>query len=481
MKNYPLENFRTSFEKNTDFCEKTFTLFGHEITLAFMDSMTSKNNLGLLVIKPILSVTELPEDENDLLEYLEKSVVFAPETETVTDIADAKIKLLGGFVIIFADSCSSMLCIDIKQFEYRSTESTDTEITEYGSRETFVEVLNSNISMVTRRLKTDKLCFEEVQMGEESNSRVVVAYLSNRAEKNIVDKIKSLLENAEMQNVLESGYLKDILSDNKKSIFNTVGMTVRPDVCCSKLSEGRVAVMTDGSPEALFVPYLMIEHFQTPDDYINRPYFAFFSRMLKIVSAAVAILLTAVYIALVQFNPEVIPSKLLYNIIDSNTATPFSVATEAIFIMFLYELMREAGLRLPKSMGQSVSIVGSLVIGDAAITSGIVGAPTVIISAIAAIASFITPELHSQISLLRILFIIVAAASGIYGLSVVCMALLISVCSVKSYGVPIMAPVAPLDIFSMRDTVVRQNWKKLGRKNVRLEKLRGSEDANNER
>ncbi|MGN1080746.1 MAG: spore germination protein [Acutalibacteraceae bacterium] len=480
MENRTLNEFRSAFENNSDFGEKTFTLFGHDITIVFLDSMTSKSNMGLLVIKPLLEAGELPEDEGELLDYIEKSVIFAPETRFIEDIEEAKIMFMSGYAVIFADSDSRMLFVDMKDFEFRSTESPDTEITEFGSRETFVEVLNKNISMMTRRLKTNNLKFEDVQIGRESHNKAVVCDLENRAPQKTVNKIKELLENADMGNVMEAGYLKEILADSNKSIFSTIGMTIRPDICCSKITEGRVAVLVDGSPEALYAPYLMIEHFQTPDDYINRPYFAFFVRMLKVFSALISVLLTGIYIALVQFNPEVIPSALLYNIIDSNAATPFSVTTEAVFMMLLYELMREAGLRLPKSMGQSVSIVGSLVIGEAAVSSGIVGAPTVIIAAIAAIASFVIPDLHNQISLLRIAFIIVGAVSGIYGIAVACAALLVSICSVKSFGVPIMSPVAPLDAFGMRDTFYREGWRKLGRRSARIQNMRGSDGADNE-
>ena len=469
-------DFKESLLDNEDVKFRHFCIFGHSIHLVFLDSMTSKTDLGHLVIRPMLSATELPEDEEMLLEYLENSVISAADTKVIYDIEKAKQQLFGGCALIFAGNLSKVLYADIRMYPFRAVSSPDIEVSEYGSRESFIEVLNVNISMITRRLKTDTLRFENLNVGSTTNTRVVLCYLEDKAPKKLVDEMLKTLVSSNLSEIFEAGSLKEILQKRENTLYNTLGMTVRPDVLSSKLSEGRVAVMAEGSPEAVFAPYLLIEHLQTPDDYVNRPYFALLTRTVKLISIMLSIGLIGTYIALAQYNPEVFPSSIIYSIMNSAVSTPFSAATESVFLLLLYEMMREAGMRLPKSMGQSVSIVGSLVIGEAVVSAGLIGAPTVIVCALSAIASFITPDLYNQTSVLRILYIIVGTVSGIYGIALLSVFLFVGLCSVKSFSVPIVSPFAPFDKKGIRDSLFRFNYKKLGKKTADVNSFTGSDD-----
>lgn len=471
MNNNFFEIFKEDVKQNQDVKFRKFALFGHNIHLCFLDSMTSKTDLGHLVVLPLINAEELPEDEEILLEYLENSIICAADTKVIYSLDKAKAQLFGGSALIFTENTKKVLYADIRTYPYRSVDSPDIEVSEYGSRESFIEVLNVNISLITRRLNTDFLRFENLKVGSDTNTRVVLCYLEDKADKKLIDAVRERIQNAGVKNLFESGSLKEILEQNKTTLYNTVGMTVRPDVLASKLSEGRVAVMAEGSPEALFAPYLLIEHLQTPDDYVNRPYFAFLTRSVKLISVILSIALVGFYIALAQYNPEVFPSSIIYSIMNNAVSTPFSAATESVFLLFLYEIMREAGMRLPKSMGQSVSIVGSLVIGEAVVSAGLIGAPTVIVCALSAISSFITPELYNQTSVLRIIFIVVGAVSGIYGLALVSVFLFISLCSVKSFSVPIVSPFLPFDKRGVRDSLFRFGFKKLNKDKVNVNNL----------
>lgn len=475
MNNKLFDNIKLSFKDNQDVKYREYTLFGHEIEVVFLDSMTSKPDMGHLVLRPLVLAPTLPAEEELLLDYLKNSVILAPDTDVTDDEEKIKQQLLGGCALIFAGSVQKALYADVRMYPFRAVMPPDIETTEYGSRESFIEVMNVNISMITRRLKTDALRFENIFVGKETNTRVVVCYLEDRVSKKLLENVRKKLNCAEFQALLESGSLKEVFESGNRSLYNTVGMTVRPDVLCSKIAEGRVAVMSDSSPEALFLPYLLIEHLQTPDDYINRPYFAFLTRTVKLISVILSITLVGTYIALAQYNPEVFPSAIIYSIMDAASSTPFSAATESVFLMLLYEMMREAGMRLPKSLGQSVSIVGSLVIGEAVVTAGLIGAPTVIVCALSAISSFIVPDLYSQTSVLRIVYIIVGTASGIYGIALISALLIVSLCSVKSAGVPIVSPFAPLDKTALRDSLFRANWKRLGKRSLSITDLSGSD------
>ncbi len=468
--------FKESLSDNEDVKFRDFCIFGHNIHLVFLDSMTSKTDLGHLVIRPLLSAAELPEEEDQLLEYLENSVISAADTKVIYDINKAKQQLFGGCALIFAENVKKVLYADIRMYPFRAVAPPDIEVSEFGSRESFIEVLNVNISMITRRLRTDKLRFENLNVGSTTNTRVVLCYLEDKAPKRLVEEVRKKILSANFEELFEAGSLKEVLQNKKHTLYNTLGMTVRPDVLSSKISEGRVAVMAEGSPEAVFAPYLLVEHLQTPDDYINRPYFALLTRTVKLISIIISIVLVGTYIALAQYNPEVFPSSIIYSIMNNAVSTPFSTATESVFLLLLYEMMREAGMRLPKSMGQSVSIVGSLVIGEAVVTAGLIGAPTVIVCALSAISSFITPDLYNQTSVLRILYIITGTASGIYGIALLSVFLFVCLCSVKSFSVPIVSPFAPLDKKGIRDSIFRVGYGRLGKKTADVNSLAGSEE-----
>ena len=265
------------------------------------------------------------------------------------------------------------------------------------------------------------------------------------------------------------------LDSNVKSFFTATGCTERPDTLCSKLLEGRVGVIVDGSPYAIFVPYLFSDSFSTVDDYDNRPFYATLNRLLKYFSFCISVVLPGFYVATGTFHQELIPTSLLYTIAAAEASTPFSLMQEAVLVLVLYEIMREAGLRLPKSIGHAVSIIGALVIGDAVVNAGLVGAPMLVVVAVTAIASYVIYPLYESISVLRIIFILLGGLTGIYGIALGICVLCVNICAVNPYGVPFSAPISPLSVRSMGDVFIRQNWKKLVKHGFKIQNLRGAD------
>ena len=237
--------------------------------------------------------------------------------------------------------------------------------------------------------------------------------------------------------------------------------------------EGRIGIIVDGTPSALVIPHLFVENFQSVDDYSNRPYFASIIRLLKYLSYLSAILFPAIYIALVNFHPDYFPKTLYKNIKESIDHTPLPLMLEVLFIDFVYEIMRESGLRLPKVLGHAVSIVGALVIGDCAISAGIIGAPTLMSVAIAAICSYVVPDLYPQITVLRLSFIVVAGLLGIFGIAVLCTVVLVFMCSKSTLGVVYVSPISPFSKRFMRDVFVRMGWKKLSQYDMNVQNMKG--------
>ena len=239
-----------------------------------------------------------------------------------------------------------------------------------------------------------------------------------------------------------------------------------------EIHTGRTVV--EGTPFVLYVPYLFSDNFQSLDDYDYPPFFGGFVRLLKYFSFGISVFLPGVYVALGTFHQELIPTNLLFTIASAEFRTPLSLMNEAIMTLIFYEIMREAGLRLPKVVGHAVSIIGAIVIGEATVSAGLIGAPMLVIIAITAIASYVAFPLYDSVSVLRLLFILAGGLTGLYGLMLGMAALFVNICSLSPYGVPYAAPIAPLNVRSLGDVFYRESWTKLARRRVRVQDLRGA-------
>ena len=255
------------------------------------------------------------------------------------------------------------------------------------------------------------------------------------------------------------------------SIFSGVGFTERPDVVTAKMAEGKICIIVDGTPNAIIVPYIFIEHFHSLDDYLKRPYYATFIRLLKIASFLVSVFLPGLYVAVCTFHQEIIPESMIFGITGQESRTPFPIMLEAIFIHLVYEIVREAGLRMPKTVGHAISIVGALVIGESAVTAGIVSAPMIIVVGLTAVSSFVVSTLYEPVAVLRFAFIIIGGLSGLYGIMLSFAVVLINAASINPYGVPFTSPMSPTKLGAMRDFILRSDWRNLGKRQMLIDKM----------
>ncbi|MDE7121442.1 MAG: spore germination protein, partial [Oscillospiraceae bacterium] len=338
-----------------------------------------------------------------------------------------------------------------------------------GAQEGFVETIRTNLSLLRRRMKTPLLRFELSQMGSLSRTDICLCYLSDRVPPQLLRQIKKELESSELETILSTGYLQAFLEKCRGSIFDSVSLTQRPDVLCSKLLEGRVALFIDGTPFVIVIPKLFIENFQTLDDYNYKPFYAAFSRWIKYLAFLLAILLPAFYIAVSMHHPELLNSTLLLILTDAESGAPLSLPVESIFVLLMYEIIREAGLRLPKAVGGAVSIVSGLIIGDAAVSSGLISTPMLTMVAISVIAGFVTPDLNAQITILRILFIIAGGLWGLFGIGLLGMMTLYNLAATENFGFPATVPLAPFVARSMRDVATRVNFRRMQSGNFTVE------------
>lgn len=409
-----------------------------------------------------------------LIEVLCGGEAMLLDSTRVGDYETLLERVMAGFTALIVEGAGEAMVVGTQGFQHRAISESYTEENVRASREGFAEPLRVNTTLVRRRMKTKDLVFEYSTLGSVSHTEVALVYLKDRVNANMLDSIRKRLNKIKLETVLESGFLEPFFESTRFSLFSGTGHTERPDTFCAKLAEGRVGIMVDGTPFVIIVPFLFSENFQSFDDYTNKPYYTSFIRILKYVAFFVSIFLPGLYVAIANFNPEIIPSGLLYSVIIAQQGTPLPLMYEALFIHIVYEIVREAGLRLPRPVGHAVGLIGALVIGDAAVKAGIIGSPMVMIVALTAISSFLIPLLYEPITVLRFVFTIVGGLLGPFGLALGLCLLLINICAINSYGVPFAAPFSPFSKLLFRDGLLKMGWERLAGKKNRLDHLPGS-------
>ncbi|MCL2088266.1 MAG: spore germination protein [Oscillospiraceae bacterium] len=409
----------------------------------------------------------------DIYNLLELKTSANQNLSDVYDTDELFHYVMSGFSVVMIDGLEKGVAIGTQGYQFRSISEPESEMNMRGSREGFTEPIRVNLSMIRRRVKSPDMKFEMMQIGQTSRTDVCMVYLSEKVSPGIVDHVRNKLMGITVDILLESGYIQPFLESNSLNLFSDVGVTERPDSLAAKINEGRIAILVDGTPFALIVPYLFIENFQSLDDYAHKPYYSTAARFLKYTAFILTILLPGVYVAVCTFHPQIFPPEFLYNIINSEQTIHLPIIFEALVIHFLYEIMREAGLRLPRAVGHAVSIVGALILGDAAVNAGIVSAPMIMIVALTAISSFLVPKLYEPVSILKFVFIILGGLLGLYGIVLGIIFVLLQICSLSNFGIPYAAPISPFSYKAMRDVVIRAGWRKLSRQTAEIHRLNG--------
>lgn len=470
-----LDTIRTRFGDSADLTVRDIRLSGINAAVISIDNMTDKQVLAEAVLSPLFAFRFSSDPETCFNEIKYRAVHTADiiETDSVEKIENA---IMSGCAVILINGCAKGISAGIQGYASRGVSQPDSDVVQRGSKEGFVEALRVNMTLIRRRLKNPSLKFEVMTIGETGRTEIALCYLTDTVSPEILQKLRNRLKKVNLKTVLASGYLLPFLEEkNDFSFFSGAGVTERPDTVCGKLTEGRIAIMTDGVPSALIVPYLFTEYFQTLDDYSNRAYFATFTRILKYIAFFISVLLPGFFTALGTFDPEMFPAILLNKIASSIAATPLSLTAETVIVLFVYEIMREAGLRMPQPLGYAVSIVGGLVVGDTAVNAGLIGAPTLMVVALTAISAYVVPDLYAPSCILRFIFTLAGGIFGIWGIAAVFGIVLINLCAKTSFGIPYLSPVSPFGAYFFRDVIIRAGWKILAKKNKTVQDLPGAD------
>lgn len=374
------------------------------------------------------------------------------ETQLMKEVFNA---ILAGDTALFINNIDLVIIINTKNFESRNVEEPSGEHVVRGSREGFTENLSVNLSLIRRRIKNTNLIHEKMILGKQTQTIIFIAYLANIVNPKIVQEVKNRLNHIQIDAILDSGYIEEFIKDSPKSIFCTIGNSEKPDVVSAKLLEGRVAILCDGTPFVLTVPFLFIENIQSTEDYYTSFYASTFVRFIRVLSLFITWVTPALYIAITTFHHEMIPTVLLITMAASREGIPFPSSLEAILMILIFEILREAGLRMPRAVGQAISIVGALVLGEAAVAAGIASSPMVIVVAITGITDFVNPSLSNISIILRIVFVLLATWLGLYGVLIGFFFVVAHICSLRSFGVPYLAPLAPTIWKELKDAIIR--------------------------
>lgn len=471
-------SLRTITGNTMDLNVMEINIGGADCAVVTIEAMVSTSSMAELVFRPLMEFKPSTSDpEQEVFDFIAYKSLLACERKIVCTFGDVIQLLFSGFALIMTDTVTRAAAFGIQGYDKRSISEPTSERNVMGSQEAFAETIRTNISLVRRRMKTPELRFEMMQLGEKTSTDICMAYLVDKASEQIVDRVRKKLKKIKLDTIMASGYVKPFLEEQvSRSLFSEVGSTERPDTFCTKLNEGKVGILIDGTPFALFLPALFAENFRAMDDYCSKPYYAGFLRWIRYIAFFFAIAFPGVYVAVTEYHPEMLTLKLLLNLAASEQSTPYPLFVEMIIIMILLELMREASIRLPNAVGSAVSIVGGLVIGDAAVKSGIISSPLLIIVGVTATASFAIPSLNQQASVLRLMFIIAGGAAGFLGIAICAVMITANICSMDEFNIPYTAPVTPFYKEQIGDVVSRKSYRKMEQDNAAVEIYRETDD-----
>lgn len=431
---------------------------GLRCRLYFSDGMVSSQLLMDGVVRPVIEYDgELPGDRT--LDYISLVALGLPEVKWTDETEDMISAVTYGDALLFAGGQEGCLIIGCKNFPYRAISEPEDEKVAKGPKEGFVEPLMMNISMLKRRLRTNRLKLEMTTVGKKSGTACCICYLEDTVDREVLEKVKSGVESVEIDGVFSSSYIDELINPTPFALFQRAGATARPDVAAAKLLEGRVLVIVDGTPEALTAPYVFLENFQSPEDYYVSYHHAFFSRFLRMAGFFIAISLVPIYIAILNYHPGTLSVGMILSIVQAQAQTPFSAVSEAIILMLSFDLLREAGLRTPASVGQTLSIVGALVLGQSAVEANIVSPAMVIVVALSGVTGLITNNLKNQIIILRLMLIAFASLGGLWGYVLGMSVIIGMLAGKKSFGVDYLTGMPAVAQGSHEDSIVRMPFK----------------------
>lgn len=432
---------------------------GLKCGLVYSEPMIDSNLLNRDIINPILKHNNEKMIRESQIDYIKNSIISCGDIEKTSNLEKIVTSILYGSALLLVDNTSEVLLIEIIGFKTRNITEPMIESVIRGPRESFVENIIDNISLIKKRLIDSDLKFNFKVIGKRTRTKVCICYLQGLADNKMLDELNERLDGIEIDGVLDSGYIQELIKDSPFSPFKTIGATERPDRVVANILEGRIALIINGSPYVLTLPYLFMENFQMSEDYYTGYVFASINRLLRWVGFFISTSFPAVYVALATFHQEMIPTPLILSISAAREGVPFPTIIEVIIMLLIFEVLREAGARLPAPIGSTIGFVGAVILGEAAITAKFVSAPIVIVAALTGISNFLLPTMLGALNVIRFSLILLAAFMGLYGYVFGVVGLFIHLMSLRTFGMPYMLNIGSVNGKHIKDTIIRAPWR----------------------
>jgi len=434
--------------------------------LLYFDGLVDRQEIETNLLKPMLLELNIAQQKKSelategLLQEVQNEIIAMADVKTLKTIQEVLHHISSGDAVLLLDGYNTGLVAGTRSWQTRGIQRPENEPNIQGPKEGFSETLRFNTALLRRRLKSTNFKIESMILGKITKTDVVICYINNIAGKDLINEVKKRLSRIEIDGVLDSGYLEEFIEDTSLTIFSQVEYTEKPDRVVGHLLEGRVCIMVDGSPMALIVPTTFPQYINSGEDYYQRFIPATLFRILRYFAFTFALTLPSMYVAITTYHQEMIPPPLYLTIAASREGVPFPALVEALLLEATFELLREASLRLPGAIGPAISIMGALIIGDAAVKAGLVSTPMVVVIAFTGIASFATPSYNAGIivRMLRFLVLLAASVLGFFGIIITILLILIRMASLESFGTPYLSPLSPINRAQMSDTFIRRPW-----------------------
>lgn len=431
-------------------------IFGNTSDIVVEEMKTCKENVIIIYIDGLVNTDLI---DRDIIKYLKSdefngdvSKAIKANFKKIDEMQEFIKRILNGYVGVFYENSKNIILIELKNWRMRAVEEPAAEAVVRGPKEGFTEDIRTNTALIRRKLKTPDLRIESMVLGKQTNTSIGIVYIKGIVNEDILKEVNKRVSAIDTDIILESGHIEQYIEENKYSPISGMGLTQKPDVLVQRISEGRVAILCDGTPHALTIPELLVENLYSTEDYYNRVVFSTIIRIFRVFGLFITVMLPGLAVAILTFHQEMIPSVFLNNIINSSQQTPMTMSAEVLLLTFMFQLLKEAGTRLPKAVGSAVTIVGSLIVGDTAVSAGIVSAPMVIIVALTAVTSFMAPSLDEFTLVYRTLYWLLGSIMGLIGIGTAVFIMLTQLISTQSFGIPILSSFSKNEL---KDGIIR--------------------------
>ena len=457
MKKTLVEKIKAKYTKDSQI--KTVELGSDEnkITIFYIESLVEKSLFSASVLSPLQEFLKTQNQEKNKikLEKIKTEILSLFSIEEVDEIKNIlKDILCGSAVLVLGEKAIS---IPLYKTEKRAVAEPPTSKVIKGPREGFVEDIYTNIGLIRKRLKTPNLQLVDLVVGRQTNTNISVVYLKGIARNDILEKILKRLKEIDIDGIIDSYYIESFLEEGRIKFFKRVGSTEKPDILCSKLLEGRIAIFVDGSPIVLTLPFVLFEDLQSSQDYFTIPAMATFARIMRIFGLIFAVTAPGIYVALQSYNYRILPINFLISILSSIEGLSIPPLIEILVVLFLFEIITEASLQMPNSLAMALSIIGALALGNTAVDAGIISPPSIVVVATSSVALYVIPDEISENRLMRILFTLLGGIIGLYGVVTAFIIIVSYLTSIKSFGVPYFVPYAPDIKSDKKDAFIKQD------------------------